>query len=248
MPGIEKWSRAAVRIQMLYGDQEISSGTAFFWRHEDAAYLVTNWHNLSGRDRFTDRHLCSTAAEPDRLRISYHGAEIGQTIDQVVMLRDQTGASLWLEHPSRKQVDIVALRVDIPADSRIEFANVGLTDHWLEAGTDVFVLGYPGVNFGQYPVWKRASIATEPMLFDRELPYILIDTASRPGMSGSPVVTHGWDPIPDPSMGGFSISRQLRRGFLGIYSGRFGNKEFEAQLGIVWPSRLVHEVVSQTTR
>jgi hypothetical protein len=54
---------------------------------------------------------------------------------------------------------------------------------------DVFVLGYPfGPGKTGLPVWKRGSIASEPDLVPQVENYLLVDTASRPGMSGSPVI------------------------------------------------------------
>ena len=54
-------------------------------------------------------------------------------------------------------------------------------------GMDVFILGYPfGSGPPAFPVWKRGSIASEPDLVKTTNGYYLIDTASRPGMSGSP--------------------------------------------------------------
>jgi hypothetical protein len=54
---------------------------------------------------------------------------------------------------------------------------------------DAFVLGYPrGMSGGgHFPVWKRATIATEPDIDLDGLPRFYIDTATREGMSGSPV-------------------------------------------------------------
>ena len=54
----------------------------------------------------------------------------------------------------------------------------------------MFVLGYPkGISGGRgFPIWKRASIATEPDIQHDGLPKLLVDTATREGMSGAPVV------------------------------------------------------------
>jgi hypothetical protein len=57
----------------------------------------------------------------------------------------------------------------------------------LKVAMDVFVLGYPkGIDGGgEFPIWKRGSIATEPGVHRGGPPHILIDTATREGISGA---------------------------------------------------------------
>ena len=38
------------------------------------------------------------------------------------------------------------------------------------------------------------------------------------------------------------------RGFLGVYSGRIGNDELQAQLGIVWKKKVIEEIITGQTR
>jgi hypothetical protein len=111
----------------------------------------------------------------------------------------------------------------------------------------LFILGYPFGRKGYgMPVWKQGSFASEPFMaptFDR---YLIVDTASRPGMSGSPVIqrVHGIVEFDDGRRGPPNGDGACR--FVGIYSGRFHtNDSTDAQLGRVWPARLVEEVVSQ---
>ena len=54
----------------------------------------------------------------------------------------------------------------------------------------LLVLGFP-MNLSHeeiLPIWKRASVATEPDIPHDNLPVFLIDTATREGMSGAPVI------------------------------------------------------------
>jgi hypothetical protein len=112
----------------------------------------------------------------------------------------------------------------------------------------VYVLGYPyDINGGkELPIWKRGSIATEPSINIDNLPKILIDTATRPGMSGSPVIYRRSGIIyKDDSM---ELSKDTIigtiSGFLGVYSGRINAKDtLEAQLGIVWKEEVIEEIL-----
>jgi hypothetical protein len=118
-------------------------------------------------------------------------------------------------------------------------------------GDDVFVLGYPGgVDGGhELALWKRGSIASQPSVDLDQLPKLLIDTATRKGMSGSPVIARqsgiivprGVSTKPGALSGMEIIGRADT--FLGIYSGRIGDDEFGLQLGIVWKASVLDQIV-----
>ena len=115
---------------------------------------------------------------------------------------------------------------------------------------DVYVLGFPfGISEGEgFPIWKRASIASEPIIDIQDRPLMYIDTASRSGMSGSPVIykerrgvaicdTH---PTKATKISHFFME------FIGVYSGRIGaDDEFKAQLGRVWKKRVIDEIINR---
>lgn len=156
----------------------------------------------------------------------------------------------WFIHPNHKEnVDVIALEFLMPNDVEC----VAINDEELKfkefnpvVADDAFILGFPLANkqMGLFPVWKRASIASEPEYDYDNKPIILVDSASRPCMSGSPVILrrNGVWPEPQPGIG-------TRQCFLGIYSGRLpGKTELEAQLGIVWKKRLIEEIIIGRTR
>lgn len=101
-----------------------------------------------------------------------------------------------------------------------------------------------GNSYLELPVWKRGTVATEPTLEIDALPKFLIDTATRNGMSGAPVVMH---------RNGFHNPGNLKdsffaviESFVGVYSGRYGaDSELEAQLGIVWRETVIDEILNK---
>lgn len=119
----------------------------------------------------------------------------------------------------------------------------------IQIGMDVFILGYPfGIGYEGLPVWKRGSIASEPQVLDPRHPYVLIDTASRPGMSGSPVIRRSWNThmYADGSM---AVGQLTATTFFGIYSGRLATTDpLDAQLGLAWPARLIEEIIAGRQR
>jgi hypothetical protein len=117
----------------------------------------------------------------------------------------------------------------------------------LSMGSDAFILGYPfGISLGTFPIWKRGSIATEPDLAGAagNPHFFLLDTASRPGMSGSPVILRT---VSAAAMerGNLTLSTGTNTRLIGVYSGRLpANEPLDAQLGMVWPISLAEEIVA----
>jgi hypothetical protein len=123
------------------------------------------------------------------------------------------------------------------------------TDNMLVmVSSDIFVLGYPlGImKTTLLPVWKRGSVATELDFDVNDLPCFVIDTATREGMSGAPVIAR--------SIGGYSIiggGQAMGTGtfnrFLGVYSGRYVGGIDEAHLGIVWKVAVIDQIIDDPT-
>jgi hypothetical protein len=158
-----------------------------------------------------------------------------------------TFAPRWLEHAVHgSKVDVVAVPFEVPGWAEIHTINVVNTAPrmLLRVSMEVFVLGYPrGIGGGRgFPIWKRASIATEPEIDLDGRPKLLIDCATREGMSGGPVIAVAhWGFEAEPRF--LAMGDHAYR-FVGIYSGRLGADEMKAQLGIVWKSRVVDEILS----
>jgi hypothetical protein len=166
----------------------------------------------------------------------------------------------WFIHPKHGYlVDVVAIPVcnknEIPAYVHLFPLNAYPFECEPRVSDDVFVLGYP---FGitdplEYPIWKKGSIATEPSISFKGLPRMLIDTATRSGMSGSPVIIKRTGV--HPSLGEDEEEERFgtAAGFAGVYSGRYGveknspksdkpDKE-DVQLGIVWRKEVIEEIL-----
>lgn len=244
---------AAVPIEMHFGDQYISTGTAFFWEHGEQLYLVTAWHCLSGRHYKTKKHLSPTAAEPDNIKVWWNidAQPVGQKGTTIVPIRDEENQPLWLVDAEQgSDVDIAILPVTRPPNAQAYPINKLSTDHLpLSVGRDVFILGYPlGVEGVGLPIWKRGSLASEWQIPREVQPYWLVDTASRPGMSGSPVIMRSYD---DDKVGAkfMDYGNNGRSHFLGLYSGRLNNDgEKDIQLGMVWSSLYIEPIINSQKR
>ena len=235
---IDAYSRTAIPLEMRFRDTRLALGTGFFWRAQERAFLITNWHNVTGKNPNTGEHLSKHAGEPDRVVLQVDQLDLrhGTRAEVVLPLRSETNEPLWLEHSMARCVDIVALPLPSMPDAALSPINeMPSVPGTVSVGDETFILGYPfGIGPSMLPIWKRASIASEPNLPLDGKPCFYVDTASRSGMSGSPVILRRR----------FGIGPNTT--FVGVYSGRIGAKdELEAQLGIVWRAELVDQIVTK---
>ncbi len=237
----------------------ISNATGFVYQYLDKYYLVSNWHVFSGRHAISRKPLdTKNSSLPDKIRIYFPiDGEIG-IVDKIdCSLKDESNDTYyWLEHPQENKVDVAVL----PINWRTEYATYpinqinesrGINDFpaGLYIGQEIFILGYPrGIKGGGgFPIWKRATIAVEPYIaMDDDFGLkILVDAATREGMSGSPVIVAG-TPGCAVLFDGKKQSIHIRpfKLFVGIYSGRIaGDDELSAQLGIVWKEKTIREII-----
>jgi len=261
------WNKAVAYLEMFRGENLLASGSSFFWESHDRTFLVTNWHNLAGRNPLTDELLSKGGAIPDRVRFAafkqisapdadgFHQLEV-RPIE--ALLTDQVSDAVWFEHPELgRNVDIAVL--DVTDDVRgfqVAHVNALESDAVLDvvASQDVFVVGFP---FGLManapaPLWKRGTVALDPTFDADGLPKMLIDTATREGMSGSVVIARhiivGRDYLKKDGTKSQPVLYGTCNTVLGIYSGRHYPHLEKAQLGIVWKRRTIEETVSARKR
>jgi hypothetical protein len=241
-----------IAIGFLETDTIFSTATGFIYKLGDDHYLITNWHNVTGRNPNDNQALSEHAGIPNVfcLYLRTREGKGASRLYKIALYEDEEMTKpKWLVHPTYdKEVDVVALRLD--AYDNVEYYPINKADFdediMPEVADEAFVIGYPFEDFRYLglPVWKKASIATEPTVNEDQVPKMLIDTATRSGLSGSPVIfqrtgIHRFvDGKPQPN----SVIGRIRN-FLGVYSGRIGRGELMAQLGIVWKKSVIDEII-----
>jgi Trypsin-like peptidase domain len=244
---IDQYSIAAKPLEMSFQGRPLSTGTGFIWRAGEQEFLITNWHNVTGINPRTGVHLSPNASEPDTVTAQFDlaGSPPGTRGPVSLPLRDTNDAPLWLEHPMARGVDVVALPLPAMPGAVLHPVNeMPSARIQISVGIDAFILGYPfGIHVSTLPIWKRASIASEPGVAIGGLPCFYVDTASRPGMSGSPVILRSWGNYLTEEGGAVMFPGAATR-FIGVYSRRIGAEdELQAQLGIVWRVEVVDEII-----
>ena len=286
---IHQLSRATTYIQTYFIHPETgqhiqrSYATGFFIRASQSLLLVTNWHVVTGLDPATPSVMGSNPP-PHLLKVTVL-SKSKSLIELTLPLYNAAMEPLWEEHPAGGDVDIVIYPLPMTLENHFEFVDI----HSVENDThinetvakDVFILGYPfsredmtgtfGNDAPYYlPVWKRGSIATEPALRlgGRVL---LIDSLSRAGMSGAPVLIAQDDKrvgagnkanneVFEQMLGGTIGALDALMGldtqalthetvksfkFLGVYSGTIGSTRLgEVALGKCWHAETLRELTA----
>lgn len=246
MGSITKPSVQSLLIIMRFNGQQLSTGTGFIVNSNRGPILVTNRHNVTGRNQETNKLLSSMGGIPNEIAIVHNCfSRLGEWVEAVEALYDAQNRPLWKEHPALKEkADIVGLPLT-------KLSGVQLYPYDpLQPGPDILVgpadsvsvIGFPfGLTAGgALGIWATGFLASEMAVDFNGLPIFLIDCRGRPGQSGSPVIAYrsgGMVAMADGGSAGFAgpVSR-----FLGIYSGRINA---ESDLGIVWKAAAVAELI-----
>lgn len=236
-------------VRPHFENSPLGSATGFLVTFVNTVYLVTNWHVVTGRradDGTVIQH--ATGAIPDRLEVALlTSTEPPEWQSIVEPLYDDEGAPRWLSRPpvEGRTVDVAALPLSYSggfvALGHDPFAapqlNVAISDQ-------VSIVGFPHGETGgggHLAVWMQGTVASEPEVDHRNLPVFLVDSRTRPGMSGSPVIAYTHGGVRRNSDGSATLGGPPVEMLLGIYSGRIHP---DSDLGTVWRARVIREIIS----
>ena len=265
---------ATTKLELFFHDIPLATGTAFVYRFADQYALITNWHNLAGAHPETRIRRNTDGLAPNRIKFHLSvfkesGKYYLMPID-LSLIRDDK--PIWFERAVEGiTVDLafIDLATALPNFEEIKSKIAYLRSQMVvrmdenmrpevafhaypRVGNDVFVLGYPeGVSQGVFPIWKKGSIASEPLFgaVESGAPVILIDALSRRGMSGAPVLYFGSDVIGDLGPGSPEASSN-RPWLVGVYAGREGvtAEEGDLSLGRVWKTEELEKLFNPAWR
>ena len=211
------------------------------------SYLVTNWHVVTGRRTDNHQPLDPRGAIPDAVVILHNKqGKLGAWTPKTERLLDEAGNPRWQEHPAHAngQADIVALPLtDVEGVELVSYDpwNPG-PDTLLGTAGPLSIIGFPfgRTGGGGLGIWVQGFVATEPELDFDGLPCFLIDSRTRSGQSGSPVVNYSGGGMIPMADGGSAVFTGPVERFVGVYSGRISA---ESDLGFVWKAAAVQAAV-----
>ncbi|MBF6469976.1 trypsin-like peptidase domain-containing protein [Nocardia beijingensis] len=249
-------SLRALFIEMVWEDKLLACGTGFYYVCDNSHFLITVWHNLSGRNSESGEYLSSRSVEPMTVRV--HERSLAARTESSIEMHeyrvvDDSGRPLWLEHP-RYGLDMVALPVDfnsVHLYTPWEVEDPAMYRNRLWVTEEVAIVGYPyGLKGGsELPLWVRGTIASEPHIPFRDRPVFLVDSRTRTGQSGSPVLLFyrpGTQvPRHEPNGYGYRYEPKPVSRLIGVYSGRIS---IESDLGYVWTVEALNEICREGVR
>ena len=239
----------SIYLTVYFNNTVLANATGFLVNYKEEIYLITNRHVVTGRNNETGECLNSKLSIPNKLGVCLP-YKIYNSIcwkQFVLELIDEDDNIKWIEHPKYKgKVDVIALKLKDYGER--EFCYNLMTNYVVNITSQVFIIGYPyGLNInphiGKFGIWTSGSVASEPILDlnikGEQLPVFLVDSKTREGQSGSPVIYYNLNGI-DYERNGISIYSGTVIHEVGIYSGRI-NKD--SDLGYVWKWSLIKEII-----
>ncbi|MDO3380755.1 hypothetical protein [Gilvimarinus algae] len=226
---IHPLSVTTVFIEMLFNETLLASGTAFFVSSSKGPVLMTNWHNLTGRNPETNECLSKHCAVPNLARVKLLGPH------QPLWFKfdlERDGRPVWVEHSIYgAKVDVVGVLLSELKDYVMHY--VGIDEGWckLDVADRIHIVGYPFGMHDNFAIWATGFVASEPETNYRNLPAFLVDCRARKGQSGSLVLSLIKPGDAKLHNGKLWAAQKEMVHYLGIYSGRINN---DSDLGIVW--------------
>lgn len=250
-------SYASTKLDLIFNKSVIATGSGFLWRFHDRLFLVTNWHNFTGKNPFTNKSLSASASVPNSVRFWITRRDVLGNISAYhkpveLPLYEEFYEPFWTQHSDfhKLKIDIAILEIKIPFSENVITLQNNKFEYLLsQVSHDVFIVGYPLKDSdNKLPIWKRGSIASEPKIPWNGKPAYLIDAASRKGMSGSPIYRRNFGPAPIIEADGsitVKLDNVVTTSFAGIYSGHLSEGEESVTLGIAWLPHLIQEIIDK---
>lgn len=184
----------SLHIELRLEGKKIGKATGFLYqpKEKDKIFLVTNYHVITASHPTNPSMILEGYPDcPDEIYITvlkkdnYVPFGIGYSLKK-------EDDPMWIEHKDRdKGIDIVAIPIELPEDAIVVTQKqLSLVDDInFEIGSDLFIVGFPyGFGAGDFfPIWKRGTVASEPLFKPEGLSRFYMDAFTKPGMSGSPV-------------------------------------------------------------
>lgn len=244
-------------IEMLFNDEVISSGTAFIAKTEGQpqALLITNRHNVTGRNNDSGEYLSNTGGIPNKIRILLPNLETTNPTSKYIEFNSWRPYTInlyfdeyfeqpvWIEHPLREKMDFIGIILNFADYSLPKQLIYDISPGWYswEVGEQINVVGFPfGISIDSFPIWVTGYIASEPNTNYDGLPIFLIDCRTRRGQSGSPVIGRFLPGrVVEYKGERFQVKAEITH-LIGIYSGRINA---ESDLGKVWRTDAIRELL-----
>lgn len=233
--------------EIFFEDLQLSTATSFAYEYNNVKYLITNYHVVFGKNPFNEKLLNQNGSIPNKLKFYYFDVQMNLKSFVINLNEADIRKCSYLEKGTVKYYDIAA----IVLPSYLDCACVNQFKYYpsnLKFGVSshAYVLGYPkSINLDKLPIWKSAYLASEFSSNYNELPCVLIDSGTKEGMSGSPVIIYDDSGTYRTTDGDVVLTEQFVYRFIGLYSGRDIVENLDDdRLGIVWKEESIIKTIN----
>jgi V8-like Glu-specific endopeptidase len=240
---LTKPSIQSLLVRMSVNGLPLSTGTGFVCIAKSGRpVLITNRHNVTGRNQLDGQPMSKTGGIPDTISILHNRKGALGNWDWKSQSLDN---SPWHEHPALgAKADFVALPLTELADTELYPYEIKVPiDVMIRPAERISVVGFPfGIQAGgSLAVWATGFIASEPDINFDGLPIFLVDCRTRPGQSGSAVIFHDNGGLVNFANGSMIANGEPTTRLLGVYSGRINA---ESDIGMVWKASAIAELLT----
>jgi len=232
-------------VEPQFKDTTLASATGFMVKREGKVFLITNRHVVRGRHQDTDQPLAAHGGVPNSIRILFLlESQFNLWQELFEPLYDENEEPLWIEHPRyRGKVDVIALPLP-----QLDGKDVLGYDPWVEPVALIdpcerlSIIGFPLgiISYTTLGIWVQGFVATQTQVNHGGLPCFLIDSRTRHGQSGAPVIFYSGNGNYTSVLGMKTMSAGSVCDFVGVYSGRISK---DSDLGTVWKAEVVREII-----
>jgi hypothetical protein len=239
---IDQLSVTSLLLVLRSNKLDIGTGTGFVIEKNSKYYLVTNWHVIVGRRPDNYVPLDPKGRTPDQIRILHNTKDKLGSWHWVTedLFDPTTHAPRWIEHSLGRGVDLVMLPLENTTDVQFFPLDLELRNKSMQLipASEVSIVGFPfgNVSSAGLPIWKSGAVASDPDVNYQNSAEFLVDTTSRPGMSGSPVYARRIGTYKDDE-GNVVIGSADK--FLGVYA---GDIDSASEVGRVWKASALMDI------
>lgn len=245
--------------------------TGFLIEKDGKHFLVSNYHVFSGKNAATGNPTSKSGTCPTHVRVFHHKLNaIGDFVERVEPLYDTDKNPLFkfLEPEAGDSYipDVAVLPLSQSEGIQknpLSYRSPILQHNDMFPGQSISIsiVGFPFglTSFKNFPIWKAGELAMELHADFQGLPCFLVDSATRGGMSGSPVYAYLDGAIKTTSSQTIYGPRIPQ--FLGVYSGRLNVppkalqelqreslseiEELGSDLGMVWKWEIIDKILDK---
>lgn len=112
-------SESVVHLSICRDDIKLAVGTGVFYKKDNKSYIITAWHNLSGRHSETLESLSQNLSIPNKIIATFsqqisQGEFNGSVKMSISLPLEEHGKPIYLIHPQGwPKVDVVAIPIDL---------------------------------------------------------------------------------------------------------------------------------------